>query len=99
MERKLRKCSQCGRTGHNYRTCNNVADQSDGVKLFGVYLTNKGDCSVNNNLSGGNLSLNVAARVKNKGIYFRFFFFLRLGFGYACLFISSLQFLLLSAFN
>ncbi|KAE8056858.1 hypothetical protein FH972_013594 [Carpinus fangiana] len=67
MERKLRKCSQCGRTGHNYRTCNNVVNQSDRVKLFGVYLTNKGDGSVNNNLSRGNLSLNVATRVKNKG--------------------------------
>jgi hypothetical protein len=73
MERKLRKCSQCGRTGHNYRTCNNVTTVSDRsdvrVKLFGVYLTNGGDAPVKND----NLRLNEAAHVKNKGMCIGFF--------------------------
>lgn len=72
MERKLtRKCSQCGRSGHNYRTCdnNNTVNQSGRVKLFGVYLTNEGDGPVKKNLSVGNLGLNEADHEKYKGIY------------------------------
>ncbi|KAM4077528.1 hypothetical protein ACJW30_12G144700 [Castanea mollissima] len=55
-----RKCSQCGLTGHNFRTCttsvisnnaNNNANAAACIKIFGVYLQNNVNGNVENKKS------------------------------------------------
>ncbi|KAF3964036.1 hypothetical protein CMV_011634 [Castanea mollissima] len=55
-----RKCSQCGLTGHNFRTCttsvtsnnaNNNTNAAACIKVFGVYLQNNVNGNVENNKS------------------------------------------------
>ena len=74
-----RKCTQCGLTGHNFRTCtssvisntaNNNTNAAACIKIFGVYLQNNVNGNVENNKSQVVREPSIAVDQKPKGIYY-----------------------------